>query len=136
MSNLVELISGYKVFEFNEVDSTMLTLKELALSGCDINTAVWAKKQNSGRGRHGREWSSPEGNLYISFLREAEDKKNQNIFAPVFIVAIAIANSIKDLSFNNLLVYEPSTGVFFLSLARVNKFSSVLSILNSNRYSF
>jgi BirA family biotin operon repressor/biotin-[acetyl-CoA-carboxylase] ligase len=103
VSNLVELISGYKVFEFNEVDSTMLTLKELALSGCDINTAVWAKKQNSGRGRHGREWSSPEGNLYISFLREAEDKKNQNVFAPVFIVAIAIANSIKDLSFNNLL---------------------------------
>jgi BirA family biotin operon repressor/biotin-[acetyl-CoA-carboxylase] ligase len=95
VSNLVELISGYKVFEFNEVDSTMLTLKELALSGCDINTAVWAKKQNSGRGRHGREWSSPEGNLYISFLREAEDKKNQNIFAPVFIVAIAIATSIK-----------------------------------------
>ena len=46
------------------------------------------------------------------------------------------AKLLKDLSFNNLLVYEPSTGIFFLSLARVNKLSSALSILNSNRYSF
>ena len=103
MIKLDKLISGYKVVEYEEVDSTMLTLKELAISGCDINTAVWAKKQRLGRGRHGREWSSPSGNLYISFLRNPENKKSENIFAPVFIVAIAIANSIKELSNDNLV---------------------------------
>lgn len=29
---------------------------------------VWALKQTSGRGRHGRTWESPEGNLYCSVL--------------------------------------------------------------------
>ena len=32
--------------------------------------------------------------------------------------------------------YDPFTGDFFLSLARLNKCSKLLSILNSNRYSF
>ena len=36
----------------------------------------------------------------------------------------------------HLLVYDPSTGFTFLSRASLNKFSSVLNILNSNRYSF
>lgn len=103
MRKLDNLISGYKVVEYEEVDSTMITLKELVISGCDINTAVWAKKQRIGRGRHGREWSSPEGNLYISFLRNSENNKSKNIFAPVFIVAIAIANSIKDVSCNKIV---------------------------------
>ena len=43
---------------------------------------------------------------------------------------------LKDLSVSNLLVYEPSTGVDFLSLASLIKSSNVLSILNSNRNSF
>src|SRR5262249_24461896 len=29
---------------------------------------VWAKRQTAGRGRYGRTWESPEGNLYISIL--------------------------------------------------------------------
>ena len=41
-----------------------------------------------------------------------------------------------DKSLSNLLVYEPSTGEDFLSLASLIRFSSVLSILNSNRNSF
>ena len=41
-----------------------------------------------------------------------------------------------DKSLSNLLVYEPSTGKDFLSLASFIRFSNVLSILNSNRNSF
>ena len=102
MSKVIELDYGYKIIEYEELASTMITLKELAIAGCDINTAVWAKKQNSGRGRHGREWSSPKGNLYVSFLRKAENKNSKNIFAPVFIAALAIANSIKEISNNKV----------------------------------
>ena len=39
------------------------------------------------------------------------------------------------ISSKSLLVYEPSTGLIFRSLASFIKFSNVLSILNSNRYS-
>ena len=103
MNKVIELDYGYKIIEYEELASTMITLKELAIAGCDINTAVWAKKQNSGRGRHGREWSSPKGNLYVSFLRKPENKSSKNIFAPVFIVALAIAYSIKDVSGNKVV---------------------------------
>ncbi|MBT4108642.1 MAG: biotin--[acetyl-CoA-carboxylase] ligase [Pelagibacterales bacterium] len=103
MNKEIELHSGYKIIEFKELDSTMITLKELAITGCDVNTAVWAKKQISGRGRHGREWTSPYGNLYVSFLREVENKNSKNIFAPVFIVALAIVNSIKDISGDKII---------------------------------
>ena len=41
-----------------------------------------------------------------------------------------------DKSFSNLFVYEPSTGLFLRSLARLNNFSNVFNMLNSNRYSF
>ena len=103
MSNISKLSSGYEVLEFDELDSTMLTLKDLALSGCNIKTVVRAKKQKQGRGRHGRVWSSPEGNLYFSLLREAEKNLKNNIFAPVFIVAISVAHSIIDVSQHKII---------------------------------
>ena len=101
--NMSKLSTGYEILEFDELDSTMLTLKDLALSGCNIKTVVRAKKQNKGRGRNGREWSSPKGNLYFSLLREAEKNFNNNIFAPVFIVALSIAHSIIYISQNKII---------------------------------
>ena len=97
MSDISKLNSEYEILEFEELDSTMITLKDMALSGCNIKTVVQAKRQKKGRGRHGRIWSSPEGNLYFSLLREAEKNFN-NIFMPVFIVALSVANSIIEVS--------------------------------------
>ena len=56
MSDISKLSTGYKILEFEELDSTMLTLKDLALSDCNIKTVVIAKRQKKGRGRHGRVW--------------------------------------------------------------------------------
>ena len=49
MSSISKLSSGYEILEFDELDSTMLTLKDLALSGCNIKTVVKAKRQKKGR---------------------------------------------------------------------------------------
>ena len=103
MSKQIKLDSGYKVIEFEELDSTMITLKELAVKGCDIKTVVCAKKQKRGRGRQGRSWVSPKGNLYYSFLRNPEDKNSKNMFAPVFIVALTIVDTIKTISNNKII---------------------------------
>lgn len=102
MSDISKLNSEYEILEFEELDSTMITLKDMALSGCNIKTVVQAKRQKKGRGRHGRIWSSPEGNLYFSLLREAEKNFN-NIFMPVFIVALSVANSIIEVSQNKII---------------------------------
>ena len=61
MRNINKLSSGYEVIEFEELDSTMSMMKEMALTGCNIKTVVRAKRQTSGRGRHGRVWVSPLG---------------------------------------------------------------------------
>lgn len=103
MSNFYQLSSGYKVTEFQELDSTMFKLKDMAAAGCEMNTVVRAIRQKKGRGRYGRDWISPEGNLYFSFLREAELKKDSNIFVPVFIVALSVAYTIIEISKNSIL---------------------------------
>ena len=64
---------------------------------------------------------------------------DNNIFAKILRGEIPCKKIYEDeyvLSASNLLVYEPSTGEDFLSLASFIKFSNVLSILNSNRNSF
>ncbi|MEM7168899.1 MAG: biotin--[acetyl-CoA-carboxylase] ligase [Pseudomonadota bacterium] len=48
--------------------STNDEAKRLAQAGDGGNLIVWAKSQSGGRGRRGRQWTSPEGNLYCSFL--------------------------------------------------------------------
>lgn len=54
--------------EKDETGSTNDDARELALSGAPHGTAVLAARQTQGRGRAGRAWASPEGNLYLSVL--------------------------------------------------------------------
>ena len=48
--------------------STNDRLKEWARAGAPEWSCVIADQQTAGRGRHGREWASPPGNLYLSLL--------------------------------------------------------------------
>lgn len=58
----------FTIYERDTVASTNDVARELADGGTPGFTAIWAKAQTSGRGRRGREWSSPAGNLYVSLL--------------------------------------------------------------------
>ncbi|OGR02637.1 MAG: biotin--[acetyl-CoA-carboxylase] ligase [Deltaproteobacteria bacterium RIFOXYA12_FULL_61_11] len=53
---------------YDEVDSTNELATSLAESGGLEGTVVLAGKQRVGRGRYGRRWASPEGNLYLSLI--------------------------------------------------------------------
>ena len=59
---------SWLVREYGEVASTQEVAKKLALEGAREGTVVLAKRQNSGRGRMGRHWLSPEGGLYLSII--------------------------------------------------------------------
>jgi BirA family biotin operon repressor/biotin-[acetyl-CoA-carboxylase] ligase len=50
------------------VTSTNDVLREQARAGAPAWTAVIAEEQTAGRGREGRAWTSPAGNLYLSVL--------------------------------------------------------------------
>ena len=63
--------SVYKLMAFEAVDSTNAEAKRLAAEGeekAPDGTLVWAKEQTDGRGRRGRKWHSPPGNLYCSLI--------------------------------------------------------------------
>jgi len=60
-------IIGKKVLFFEEVDSTNNKAKQIASEEKE-GTVVISEVQTSGRGRRGREWSSPKGGIYISFI--------------------------------------------------------------------
>lgn len=64
----IALPPGWTLHSFQDVSSTNDVAKDLAARGAGHGTVVWAEQQRAGRGRHGRDWLSPPGNLYVSVL--------------------------------------------------------------------
>jgi BirA family transcriptional regulator, biotin operon repressor / biotin---[acetyl-CoA-carboxylase] ligase len=62
------LLAGYQLVAFDRLGSTNDEAKALARGGAGDGTLVWAREQTSGRGRRGRRWVSPAGNLYLSLI--------------------------------------------------------------------
>ena len=58
----------YRLLTFAELDSTNEEAKRQAAAGAAEGTIVWAGAQTAGRGRRGRSFVSPPGNLYMSIL--------------------------------------------------------------------
>lgn len=60
---------SWVVEKFENVTSTQLLAGEALAAGKALEGAVFqAAAQRLGRGRHGREWFSPPGNLYLSLI--------------------------------------------------------------------
>jgi BirA family transcriptional regulator, biotin operon repressor / biotin---[acetyl-CoA-carboxylase] ligase len=58
----------FRLHAFERIDSTNEEARRLAADGAPEFTLVVAAEQSSGRGRRGRAWQSPAGNLYCSLL--------------------------------------------------------------------
>ncbi|HTT78043.1 MAG TPA: biotin--[acetyl-CoA-carboxylase] ligase [Stellaceae bacterium] len=58
----------YRLVAFDRLGSTNDEAKRLARAGAAAGTLVWAGEQTAGRGRRGRQWVSPPGNLYLSLI--------------------------------------------------------------------
>lgn len=58
--------NGWTVHRLDVVDSTMTPAREAARNGVSDRTVFLAREQIGGHGRHGRSWSSPPGNLYLT----------------------------------------------------------------------
>lgn len=60
-------IIGKKILFFEDIDSTNNKAKKIAFDE-DEGTVVISEMQKTGRGRRGREWHSPKGGIYVSFV--------------------------------------------------------------------
>lgn len=65
LSSLLPLIP---IHLFDTIDSTNRYAKQLASEGCVTPSLVLAHSQSGGRGRLGREFSSPKGGIYLSLI--------------------------------------------------------------------
>lgn len=64
---------GARIELHDELESTNIRAKALALQGAPHGTAVLARRQTGGRGRFGRRFYSPDGSgVYISFVLRPE----------------------------------------------------------------
>jgi BirA family transcriptional regulator, biotin operon repressor / biotin---[acetyl-CoA-carboxylase] ligase len=72
MSEDPRLPPVYRLVALDSVGSTNDEAKTLARAGAEEGTIVWAREQTAGRGRQGREWTSPRGNLYLSLILRPE----------------------------------------------------------------
>jgi BirA family biotin operon repressor/biotin-[acetyl-CoA-carboxylase] ligase len=63
-----KLPAFFHLAAFDRIDSTNEEALRRARTGAPEGTIVWAREQTGGRGRRGRAWSSPPGNLYTSAL--------------------------------------------------------------------
>lgn len=68
MSDDGPLPNPHVLYALDRVDSTNDEARRRADAGAPPGLVVLAGEQTRGRGRHGRSWSSPVGNLYASVL--------------------------------------------------------------------
>ncbi len=80
---------GYALIALDEAGSTNDEARERAACGAPEGTVVWARVQRAGRGRRGRSWVSPPGNLYFSvILRPACEARS--VAQLSFVAALAV----------------------------------------------
>ncbi len=90
------LFAGWRVARFARVGSTNDEARGAALDGDSGRLWVVAAEQTHGRGRKGRFWSSPPGNLYASAL--VVDPCPPTLAPQIgFVVGVALAQAVEDL---------------------------------------
>jgi BirA family transcriptional regulator, biotin operon repressor / biotin---[acetyl-CoA-carboxylase] ligase len=89
----------FSPLHFETVDSTNEEAKRRALAGAPEGLLIWADRQTAGRGRQGRQWHSPPGNLPMSILLRPDRvaaETAQLSFAAALAVGEAVAPLLPD----------------------------------------
>lgn len=90
------MISQAPIRIHKSIDSTNLEAQRLVASGEFGPLWIVADEQVSGRGRLGRQWASPPGNLYSTLLLPT-DAAHSNIPQLAFVVALAVHDTVASL---------------------------------------
>ncbi len=94
MSTAPKLDRFYHLVALDEVGSTNDEAMALAAKGAAEGTLVWARCQTAGKGRRGRSWVSPPGNLYLSLVLRPKAPAAR-IPEIAFVTALATGDAIR-----------------------------------------
>jgi len=75
------------------IDSTSLEAARRASNGERGPCWLWAARQTAGRGRSGRDWASPEGNLHATLLMPVADDPARTALHS-FVACLAVADTL------------------------------------------
>ncbi len=90
------LFSGWRVARYARLGSTSDEARRRALDGDPGRLWIVADEQTQGRGRHGRAWRSPAGNLYASAL--VVDPCRAALAPQIgFVAGVALVKAVEDL---------------------------------------
>lgn len=91
-SRLTTKFVGRQLYYYPKLTSTMEVAREKAQEGANEGTVIIADEQTLGRGRLGRTWLSPQGNLAVSIiLKPSLDSLHQLIM----IASLSVVHAIK-----------------------------------------
>ena len=94
--NIFEVSKFFQVEGYQQVSSTNDVLAELVRQGRGRDgLLVWAEQQTAGRGRHGRSWVSPKGNLYMSLLLKRKPNLQEAALVG-FVASVSLAETLKN----------------------------------------
>lgn len=86
---------NFDIKHFDSIVSTNSYLFELGKSGACEGTVIIADEQTGGRGRSGRTFESPKGNIYMSILLRPEKSVDKlHLLTPM--CAVCLVNAIND----------------------------------------
>lgn len=85
---------GNTIIYLPETDSTNTQAKRLGEDGAEHGTLVVTQCQTAGRGRRGRSWESPVGNIYFTFLLRPEVEVSRASMITL-VSALALAKAIE-----------------------------------------
>jgi BirA family transcriptional regulator, biotin operon repressor / biotin---[acetyl-CoA-carboxylase] ligase len=92
----LERMVTWTFIELDDVGSTQAIAKGLASMGAPEGTTVVAKSQSSGEGRLGREWLSPPGGLYMSFVLRPVGLSRPEL--ATLVAAVSVAEGIRQMA--------------------------------------
>ena len=95
MKDRPALPAGYRLDVHDSLDSTNAEAGRQARAGAPDGTVIQARRQTAGRGRQGRVWESPEGNLYCSVILRP-DVPPAAAAQLTFVTALALGEAIDD----------------------------------------
>lgn len=88
----------YRLVALDSIDSTNDEARRRLSADTSVpeGTLIWAAEQTAGRGRRGRSWSSPKGNLYMSVVLRPGCAPG--VAAQLgFVAAVALAETLADI---------------------------------------
>jgi BirA family biotin operon repressor/biotin-[acetyl-CoA-carboxylase] ligase len=88
---------AFRIEELPAIDSTNEALRHRAAEGEPEGLVLRADEQRAGRGRRGRGWDSPPGNLYVSLLLRADGAPAMGATVG-FVAAIALGEVLRGLT--------------------------------------